>query len=103
MAQTASSDVVSVELPFRSSTFEDGVVILDPVTGYLVTVAPFAYGILDFLKDRIEAGVVTRRPLLEALQTEMGEKVSDLTAKEPRDSGVQNLLSWVDLARHLYA
>jgi hypothetical protein len=97
---------------FRSAAFEDGIVVLDPVTGQLVTVAPFAQDILDLLREQIEAGVRGRAALLAVLLAELPQDEDPTAARllEPAggtsgdqtDDATDSLLRWVDLARHLY-
>lgn len=92
-----------VSTAFRSTAFDDGIVVLDPVTVYLVTLAPFAEEILDFLREQIESGVQARLPLLHSLQAEI--ELNDYESKPESlifDQAALSLLDWVDLALHLY-
>ncbi len=72
--------------------FPDGIVILDPVNGRLVTLAPMAWELLAFIRARIRAGVADRETLLAELVAQLE---TDCSAARER------LRSWVDLASHL--
>lgn len=86
----------------RFATFEDGTIVLDPVTGQLVTIAPMALDLLALLRERIEGGVTEREALLDELLAELSTPDED-ASEAPTAAARDNLAGWVDLARHLYA
>lgn len=87
----------------RTTAFEDGIIVLDPVTGQLVTVAPMAEELLTLLKEFIENGVTGRQALLEALRAELALADPLIATRTSAQMAKESLLSWIDLARHLYA